>query len=150
MSVIPQQRDKPRIILIDDEEWFQAMVETIIRDSFKELTLLKFRNRDEAWLEMLKSEPDLLITDMRNDNTPTFFESKENLGMSGFDLLKLLADRQVKYPILAVSGCFSMSGLEGLAKKCAGSNLNVSYLTKPFTNELFHQALQKCLGSSFN
>ena len=150
MRVIPQRQDKPRIILVDDEEWYQAMVEPIIRDYFEELTLLKFRNRDEAWLELLKSDPDLLITDMRNDNIPSTSELKESLGMSGFELLKLLAVRRVRYPILVVSGSFSMSGLEGLAKKCAGPNLNVTYLTKPFTKELFYQGLLKCLGSSFN
>lgn len=68
--------------------------------------------------------------------------------MSGFDLLGLLAARQVKYPVLVISGCLSISGMEGLAKKCAGPNLNVSYLTKPLTSDLFYQGLSKCLGPS--
>jgi CheY-like chemotaxis protein len=133
--------------VVDDEEWLWELVETLIRDWFKEVTLLKLRNRDEAWQELLRADPDLLITDMRNDNVP---RQTENLGMGGFELLRLLAARRVKYPILAVSGCFSMSGLEGLAKQHAGPNLKVSYLTKPFTSDLFYQALLKCLGPSDN
>ena len=139
----------PRIIFIDDEEWLQQLVEPMIRKYFKEVTLLKFRNRNEAWQELVRADPDLLITDLRNDNVPTLPGStKEDLGMSGFDLLGLLAARQVKYPVLVISGCLSISGMEGLAKKCAGPNLNVSYLTKPLTSDLFYQGLSKCLGPS--
>ena len=142
---------KPRIVFIDDEEWLQEMVELALRGYFKDFSLLKFRNRNDAWQELLRANPDLLITDLRNDNVPTLPGStKEDLGMSGFDLLRLLAARQVKYPVLVISGCLSVSGMEGLAKKCAGSNLNVSYLTKPFTKELFYQGLFKCLGQSSN
>jgi CheY-like chemotaxis protein len=138
---------KPRIVLIDDEEWLQDMVELAIRGYFKDFSLFKFRNRNEGWQELLRADPDLLITDLRNDNVPTIPGStKEDLGMSGFDLLGLLAARQVKYPVLVISGSLSISGMEGLAKKCAGPNLKVSYLTKPFTTELFYQGLLKCLG----
>ena len=151
MKIFPQRQGKPRIVYIDDEECIQKIVEPVIRKYFNEVSLLKFRNRDEAWQELLRADPDLLITDLRNDNVPTFPGStKENLGMSGFELLQLLAARQVKYPILVVSGCLSISGMEGIAKKCAGPNLNVSYLTKPFTAELFYQGLFKCLDPSFH
>jgi CheY-like chemotaxis protein len=138
-----------RIVFIDDEEWLQQLVEPLIRKYFKEITLLKFRNRNTAWQELLRADPDLLITDLRNDNDPTLPGStKEDLGMSGFDLLGLLAARQAKYPVLVISGSLSISRMEGWAKKCAGPNLNVSYLTKPFTPELFYQGLLKCLGPS--
>ena len=151
MKIVPQRQKKPRIVFIDDEEWLQELVEPVIRNYFNGVSLLKFRNRDEAWQDLLKADPDLLITDLRNDNVPTLPRSiKENLGMSGFEMLRLLAARQVKYPVLVVSGCLSVSGMEGLAKKCAGPNLNVSYLTKPFTTELFYQGLFKCLGPSFH
>ena len=149
MKIIPERQKKPRIVFIDDEEWLQELVEPVIRNYFNEASLLKFRNRDEAWQELLRTDPDLLITDLRNDNVPIRpGTTRENFGMSGFDLLRLLSARQVKYPILVVSGCLSISGLEGMAKKCAGPNLNVSYLTKPFTTDLFYKGLMKCLGPS--
>jgi len=149
MKLFTQRQGKPRIVYIDDEEYIHKIVELGIRSYFSEVTLLKFRNRNEAWQELLRVDPNLLITDLRNDNVPTSpWAMKENLGMSGFELLQLLAVRRVKYPILVVSGCLSISGMEGLAKKCAGPNLNVSYLTKPFTPDLFKKGLLKCLGPS--
>jgi len=146
MTAAYPQQYKPKIVLVDDEEIIHQLVELFFRDYFEEVTLLKFRNRDDAWKELSKADPDLLITDMRNDNIPTVSGLQEDLGISGFELLKLLATKRVKYPILVISGCFSISGLEGYAKKCAGRDLNVSYLTKPFTKDLFHQGLLKCLG----
>jgi CheY-like chemotaxis protein len=57
-----------RIVVVDDEEFNLDLVETLVRGWNKEVTLLKFRNRDEAWQELLNGDPDLLITDMLNDN----------------------------------------------------------------------------------
>jgi len=150
-ELIEKPCSHPRILFIDDEAWLHEMMDPVIRNYFKEVYLLKFRNRDEAWHEMLRTEPDLVITDLRNDNVPLLPGTrKEDLGMSGFELLRLLAARRVKYPILVASGCLSISGQEGWAKQCAGPNLKVSYLTKPFTTELFYKGLFKCLGPSSN
>ena len=55
----------PKIILVDDEAWFLDMAEIMIRKYCNEVSLLKFRNRDEAWQEIANTSPDLLITDMR-------------------------------------------------------------------------------------
>jgi CheY-like chemotaxis protein len=140
-----ERRTQPRIIIVDDEDIMLDMMEALVRDWCHEVAVLRFQNRDEAWQELLRCDPDLLITDMRSDNVPG---RSGDYGMSGFELLKLLAERLVKYPVLVASGSFSISGCEGLAKKCAGPHLNVSFLTKPFTKELFLQALRQCLGPS--
>ena len=136
-----------RIVIVDDEEIILDLMETFVRDWSKEATILRYQNRDEAWRGILRRDPDLLITDMRNGNVPG---RSGAYGMSGFELLKLLADRLVKYPVLAASGSFEKSECEALAKQCAGPHLNVSYLTKPFTKELFLQTLRKCLGPGDN
>jgi CheY-like chemotaxis protein len=136
---------KPRIIIMDDEDVMLDMMETFVRDWCHEVTVLRFQNRDEASQELLRCVPDLLITDMRSDNVPG---RSGEYGMSGFELLKLLAERLVKHPILVASGSFSMNGCEGLARQCAGPHLNVLFLTKPFTRELFLRALRQCLGPS--
>jgi CheY-like chemotaxis protein len=136
-----------RVVIVDDEEVVLDMMATLVRDWFREVTVLTFQNRDEAWQELLRRDPDLFITDMRSDNVPG---RSGDYGMSGFELLKLLAERLVKYPVLVASGSFSMSGCDGLAKQCAGPHLNVSFLTKPFTRELYLQALCKCLGPGDN
>ena len=138
-----ERRTQPRIIIVDDEDIMLDMMEALVRDWCHEVAVLRFQNRDEAWQELLRCDPDLLITDMRSDNVPG---RSGDYGMSGFELLKLLAERLVKY--LVASGAFSMSGCEGLAKHCAGPHLNVSFLTKRFTRELFLQALRQCLGLS--
>ena len=39
----------PKIILVDDEAWFLDMAEIMIRKYCNEVSLLKFRNRDEAF-----------------------------------------------------------------------------------------------------
>lgn len=144
-QVKTEQLAKSRIIIVDDEPIMLDMIETLLRDWRHEVTVLRFQNRDKAWQELLRCDPDLLITDMRSDNVPG---RSGDYGMSGFELLKLLAERLVKYPVLVASGSFSISGCEGLAKQCAGPHLNVSFLTKPFTRELFLQALRQCLGLS--
>ena len=149
---IPQPATKttqstPRIVLVDDEEVILELVEVLVRGWRKDFLLLKYQNRDEAWQELLRQDPDLLITDMRNDNVPG---RTEDFGISGFELLTRLAKKQVKYPILAASGSFSISGCEALAKKSAGPDLNVAYLTKPYTLVLFYRALNKLIGPGDN
>jgi CheY-like chemotaxis protein len=102
-----------------------------------------FQNRDTAWQELLRVAPDLLITDMRNDNVPG---RTGDFGMSGFELLRLLRQKRAAYPILVTSGTFSISGFEGRAKQQAGLDLKIAFLTKPFTRELFCQALFGLFG----
>ena len=126
------QRPKPRIVVVDDEDWFLEMVERLIQSWFGEVTMLTFQNRDEAWQELLRADPDLLITDMNNDNVPG---RTQYFGMSGWKMLPLLAEKKAKYPILVVSGSFSMEGVENKARQYAGPDLNVSFLAKHFTTE---------------
>ena len=148
VSVIPPPR---RIVLVDHEDCIWGFIEKLILHQFKNVIVQKFQDRHEAWQELLRKDPDLLITDMRNDSVPIApGTQRENLGMSGFDMLKLLAARRVKYPILAASGCFSVNGWERYARSCAGKDLKVFYIAKPFTTELFHCALDTCLSARMN
>jgi CheY-like chemotaxis protein len=133
----------PRIVFIDDEPWFGEFGELLIARLFPEVTILAFRNRDTAWRELQRADPDLLITDMNNDNVPG---RTEPFGMSGWELLPLLAQREVKYPILVVSGSFAMPGVESRARQCASPKLDVSFLTKPFTEEHFQREVTCLLG----
>lgn len=142
-----EQRIRPRIVVVDDEDWMLNLIEACIHSWSEHVTLLMFQNRNDAWQELLRADPNLLITDMNNDNVPGRTQS---FGMSGWHMLPLLAERKVKYPILVVSGSFSMSGVESKARQCAGPDLNVSYLPKPFTMERFNLELSKLLGSVDN
>ena len=133
----------PRIVLIEDEQVIAEMVETFLRQILPTITLLAFQNRDTAWEELQRADPDLLITDMNNHNIPG---RTEYMGMSGWELLPLLAKQEVKYPILVVSGSFSLPGMETQARQIAGPKLNASFLMKPFAPDIFQQEIVRLLS----
>jgi CheY-like chemotaxis protein len=131
----------PRIVHVDDEAWFGELAEEIIRSTFQEITLLRFQNSGLAYQELLKCEPDLLITDLNNGYLP----GTGQVSPDGWQMLPLLAQRKVTYPILVVSGGFLMSGMESRARKLAGPDLNISFITKPFPIEFFKSELLRLL-----
>jgi CheY-like chemotaxis protein len=140
-TVFANQARPIRIIIIDDEDWLLKMFEQAIRINpvFKNANVQAFQNRDEAWQELLQTDPDLLITDMNNDNSPG---QMQNFCMSGWEMLPQLAKRKAKYPILVFSG----AAKEKAVRECAGSELNISFLQKPFTTEQFYAELSKHLN----
>src|SRR5690242_10451085 len=60
-----------RIIHQDDEGWPCGIVGTVIRRNFKNVRFDMFLDGDAAWQALLEAPPDLLITDLRNDNMPS-------------------------------------------------------------------------------
>jgi len=142
-NVVGEMVRRPRIIHIDDEQMMVELVGTIIQQAFPSMTLLAFRNRDTAWQELQRADPDLLITDMNNHNIPG---RPEYMGMSGWELLPLLAKREVKYPILVVSGGLAMPGIESQARQLAGPKLDTTFLTKPFSPGSFLQEVVRLLS----
>jgi CheY-like chemotaxis protein len=135
----------PRIVVAEDEPWLGEMVDLLIQQQFGDVTILRFQHRNTAWQELLRASPDLLITDMNNNNVPG---RVDYMGMSGWKMLPLLAEREVTYPILVMSGSFSMPGVESRARECAGPKLNIAFLTKPFAKDLFQQELVRLLSPS--
>ena len=133
----------PRIVIVDDEEFVGEMMELLVKGHFQEVTVLRFQNRDTAWQELQRAEPVLLITDMNNHNIPG---RTEYMGMSGWKLLPLLAERAVRYPILVVSGSFLLPGIESEARARAGRDLNITFMSKPFTAEFFQSEVRRILG----
>jgi len=110
-----------RIVIVDDEPVSCEIVEAVIRSWVKEVTVRSIHDGMEAWQELVRDDPDFLIMDI---NRP---------GLDGVETLQRLAERKVTYPILVVSGC--LSGMEQLARESSGPNLNVRFLSKPFTME---------------
>jgi DNA-binding NtrC family response regulator len=133
----------PRVVVADDEEWMGELFETAIGYAVGEVQILRFQNRDTAWEELQRSEPDLFITDMNNNNVPGH---REYTGMSGWELLPRLAERAVKYPILVASGGFEMPGVESRARQLAGTKLNVAFMTKPFDLDFISAELRRLLS----
>ena len=69
---------------MDDEANIGSMMELLIPWQIREAIILTFQNRDTAWQALLRSEPDLLITNMNNLNVPG---RPEYMGRSGRELL---------------------------------------------------------------
>ncbi len=121
----------PRIVLLDDEEWLREMLEMAIRQCFKDANVLSFDDGDKAWEELLRVEPDLLITDIHHPGR--LYTGK---------MLQLLAAKKVKFPVLVDSGLANEKEL----RRYVGSDLNFSLLRKPFTTEAFYHELLKHLA----
>jgi FixJ family two-component response regulator len=80
-----------RIVNVDDEEIVLDIVKAMIRAKF-DVTIQSFQDSNEAWQELLRADPVLLITD---NIMP---------GPTGEDLVRWLVQRQVQYPIVVTSG----------------------------------------------
>ncbi len=122
----PRESGPLRIVVVDDEPYCLEAFELIIRYWFKDVTLLLFSNSSEAWQELAREGPDLLILDMP---------------LSGLEILPLLAEHKVKYPIVATSAFYS----EKEMRQHADPKLNVSFLWKPFDAETLVKALERGL-----
>jgi CheY-like chemotaxis protein len=120
-----------RIFYTEDDESEQSPVESGIRQWRDHVEIQKFSNHDLCWEQLQAETPDLLIMDLYSGG-----------GMNGLDLLRQLAKQDATFPILIISGSFSLHNNEGRAKQAAGKNLRVYYLTKPFPPDLFQCALQ--------
>lgn len=89
----PPRSQRPlRIISVDDEEYRLELVEITISRYFKGVTVQSFQDAEEAWQELSRIDPDLLITD-------------DIMGkLTGHEIVRRLADRKVAYPIIVHSG----------------------------------------------
>jgi CheY-like chemotaxis protein len=92
----------------------------------QEVTLLKFGDLHQALEVVAGAEPDLFIADV-------LFP-----GINLLEMFPVLAEKGVKCPIVAMSGYFT----EQEMRDRAGTNLNVSFVAKPFSPDELHR---KCL-----
>jgi len=86
-----QRAQPPKIVVVDEDSRFLELTQFIIRDWFKNVTLLTFQNSRDAIRELLQRPIDLLIA---NVNRPEFFV---------WHVLPLLAGENTKYPLLVRS-----------------------------------------------
>lgn len=118
-----------RIVLVDDEPQLLELYESLICKSCKDVTVLKFDDGNRAWQELLHKDPDLLITDINH------------LGLNGRDMFSLLAHKKVTFPIIVVSGNLNEKDI----RQYASSELTISFLSKPFADEMFVKLLKVAL-----
>ena len=122
---------KPRIILLEDEPLLVKLFEFCIAEWFKETELQKFKNGDDAWQELSRTEPDLLIMDGTHP------------GLGGLDIMNQLAEKKAGFPILLTSDFF-----EEYLGSYTGRGLKIFFLPKPFGVKQFWNALNQLVGPS--
>ncbi len=121
---------KLKIVLVDDESWLREWLGSLIQAWFPEVRLSSFDEGYDAWNELSREAPDILITDM---NRP---------GLNGWKMLPMIAERKPNYHVLVHSG----GANESAVLKCAGPNLKVTFLSKPWQAEEFCRTLSILLG----
>ena len=129
-----RKRDKarpPRILVVDDVWTMRDFFKTIIRHWRADVMVICRARGEAAWRDVLRKPPDLLITDISRG------------GIGGYQMLRLLARRRVRFPILVISG----SATEEDVQSCAGTDLKVSFLPKPFDLREFWRELSHHLGA---
>jgi DNA-binding response OmpR family regulator len=122
---------KPSVVILDDEPQLLHLLELGVRDWFKDPEVFGFANGDEAWAEISRHEPDLLIMDWSHP------------GLDGHALLEKLAAKPAGFVILLTSELFAdqMNDL-------MGKGLKIGYLPKPFGMQQLWRALNEFIGPS--
>lgn len=64
------------------------------------------------------------------------------------ELSSLKMSRALLTLLSCSSGSFLAPGMESRARQCAGTKLDVTFLTKPFTADFFQQVLASVLNPS--
>ena len=124
-------RKIPRIVLLEDEKSLCRLIEHCFHDWFEKIELVEFENGDEAWQELSQLKPDLLIMDWKHP------------GLTGHEMLKLLARDQASFPILLTSDFF-----EEHLQLFSNQGLKITYLPKPFHIREFWAAMNELVGPS--
>jgi len=119
-----------RVLIADDEPAMWDLYTILLEHLFQGVAILTAGNGQDAWEQLQKRDPDLLIMDL---NRP---------GMGGLETLRRLAEKGASYPVLVVSGC--LPSLEKEARAAAGP-LRVAFLPKPCQREeLTRELLDLC------
>jgi DNA-binding NtrC family response regulator len=120
-----------RIVIMDDWEGPRRAYRMILKGNFDGVQILEFAEAQAAWEELARTDPDLFITDINH------------AGLSCQEMLALLAERRVKYPILVVSAVLWVYSEE--ERRSWGPGLDVTFLAKPFDVETILTAVQAAL-----
>jgi len=93
----------------------------------------KLKNADAALAELSETDPDILIANL---NHP---------GLDGLSLLRFLALKKVRYPLLLVTAADTLELLEDFCRN-EYPRLNVVLVEKLSDAELFYQHLAHCIA----
>ena len=124
-------RKIPRIVLLEDEGALSRLFEHCLHDWFEKMELATFKKGEEAWQELSRRAPDLLILDWVHH------------GLTGQEILRQLSLDHVKFPILLTSDFF-----EEHLQLFTDLGWKFGFLPKPFGIREFWAALNQLVGPS--
>ena len=126
-----QPPDKPqhlRVVVLDDEECIREYIEMLIHSMYQGIEIAAFADGDDAWAELLRQTPDLLITDY------------EHPGMRCAELFARLAGLRKACPVILATGYQEMPAIN------PGLGLQVTFLAKPYGLAEVQAVLARPLG----
>lgn len=82
----------PKIVIVNDEQFFLELMEMMIPLWFKTATILTFTDPAKALEELARENPDLLITGVQMPK------------IDGGYIVQRLSEKEVTYPIIVTSG----------------------------------------------
>lgn len=118
-----------KIVIVDDQREVTRVLRSGLESLEHELTVTEFLSGEEAWLELSRSAPDLLISDVRLP------------GMSGFDLVKRFKARAPEAKVILISGAAEPKVRKDVAQ--AGAD---AFFFKPIELADFLDAVERVLG----
>jgi CheY-like chemotaxis protein len=121
-----------RIIHVDDDECLLELVKFVITSHFKNVSIESFQNSNNAWNELSRTAPDILITDDKMQE------------LSGEDIVSQLMTRNVSYPIIVTSG---LPETEIWVNKLASTYSKISFLAIPFEHWRLFEQLHRHFGN---
>lgn len=124
----------PRIVMIDDLPAVLDTLESLTKIWFKEVTILRFTDAEQAYQELEREAPDLFITDVCHP------------APDGDELLRRLTEKKATFPIFIISAY--VRKIEDLRPGSVGPDLKATLIPKPFTIDEFYRQLLNQVGMS--
>ena len=118
-------RRPPRIVMLDDQQGSLNALKLITEIWFRDATILTFDDSRDAMQELTREDPDLLTTDICH------------AGLSCKEMLRILAERKVKYPIFVISAGINWAKAGEPFSDFVNQGLNLTLLPKPFSVDEF-------------
>ena len=119
----------PRIVIVNDNEGPLRSMEIILR-GFQGATLSLFQDSSDAWEELLRADPDLLIVHSRMPK------------LGGVEIIFRLLDRKAAFPVIVTTTYYRD---EPKVLEAASRGLNVTVMRLPFDVKDFKALVEGAL-----
>jgi DNA-binding response OmpR family regulator len=117
--------------MLEDDDWIVEMNTLVIFEVYPQAEIVRYANGDEAWRELSQRDPDLFIFD------------EYHPGVQGSEIVRRLADRKAKFPMIFLTGLAEPAGKE-FGAASAGFGIEVKVLRKPIKADELLRTI-KCL-----